>query len=495
MSDPRVYRFDTLDRTGIFLGLGLAQLAILAVGAVAGTLALSAGVPLGVAATPIVGAGAVAFGRVGGDRLVEWIPVAAAWLLHRRRRSWFAPLHPLTATERGQRRQPALPPWLHGIELLEAPDSWATHRNAGIVHDTTTHTMAALIRVHTHGFALATRDDQIAMLAGWGDVLAAFAAEHEAVARLSWSDTATPTGVADHHAWLATTQRPPSAAGDAYAELLATAAAHTISHDILLTVIVSRDRVGRGSEPADRRLAATLHAAVDTLTRAVTAAGWSATPPLPPGELAAVLRARLDPAHRAIATGATRGGLSQRLGAAVANAGPQAVATTWDTLQVDGSWHRTYWIAEWPRLHQHPDWMTPLLAAPITTATRTVTVIFEPVAPAESRRRVRRDAIRLETDAATREERGRRVDGGHRRLQSAVAEREAELVAGYAEVAYAGIVTVTAADRDHLDGACAETEHLAREHGLELRALHGRHDTGFATALPLGLGVARTWAT
>jgi hypothetical protein len=137
--------------------------------------------------------------------------------------------------------------------------------------------------------------------------------------------------------------------------------------------------------------------------------------------------------------------------------------------------------------------MEPVLAF-AGSGSRSVTVIFEPVAPSASRRRIDRESIKLETDAAAREQKGRRVDGGHRRLQQAVAEREAELVAGYAEVAYAGIITVTADEQAQLDVACDETEQVAREHGLDIRPLDGRHDVAFA-GLPLGIGLARQWFT
>ena len=232
--------------------------------------------------------------------------------------------------------------------------------------------------------------------------------------------------------------------------------------------------------------------AVDTLLRGLRTAGLLADDPLTAGELAAVLRSRIDPARM---RKATTGPLAERLGLVQpANAGPLATEVEWARLRTDGALHRTYWIAEWPRLTQHPDWMEPVLAFS-GCASRALTVVFEPIPPSASRRRVDRDSIKLDTDATTRAERGRRVDAGHRRLQTAVVEREAELVAGYAEVAYAGLVTVTAHDEATLRGACDECEQVAREHGLELRPLDGRHDVAFAAALPLGLGLSRSWVT
>ena len=78
------------------------------------------------------------------------------------------------------------------------------------------------------------------------------------------------------------------------------------------------------------------------------------------------------------------------------------------------------------------DWMEPLLAFS-GTARRAMTVIYEPVAPSASRRRIDSESIKLESDAMAKEDKGRRVSAQHRRHQVAVAEREQELVAGFVE--------------------------------------------------------------
>jgi hypothetical protein len=489
--DQRMYRFDLLDRTGVFLGFGLVQLALLGAGGLTSTTAVTAGLPLPVAAAPVVLAAGLALGRVGGERLVDLVPVVARWIAGRRRRRWLAPLHLLDpAAEPDQ--QPSLPPVLAGIHLLEAPGDWGRLAGAGVVHDTSTGAMSAVVRVRGQDFALAPRDEQVRLLAGWGDVLAAFATERGAVARLSWTDFTTPTGMRDHLAWLASQPATPSDAFDSYRELLDGTGALSAGHDVLVTVTVTRERLSgaRNRADVDERLLTVLGKAVDTLVRGLRTASLLADDPLTAGELAAVLRGRMDPSRM---RKASTGSLAERLGLVQpANAGPMAVDVEWSRLRTDGAWHRTYWIAEWPRLTQHPDWMEPVLAF-VGTGSRTLTVLFEPVAPSASRRRVDRDSIKLDTDATSRAEHGRRVDAGHRRLQAAVAEREAELVAGYAEVAYAGVVTVTAGGDATLRAACDECEQVAREHGLELRPLDGRQDVAFAAALPLGLGLSRTW--
>ncbi|HEX9993991.1 MAG TPA: SCO6880 family protein [Acidimicrobiales bacterium] len=168
----------------------------------------------------------------------------------------------------------------------------------------------------------------------------------------------------------------------------------------------------------------------------------------------------------------------------------------WRRIRIDDAWHTTYWVASWPRSGRHPAWLEPILSwdgcvDEATAVRRELTVVLEPVAPSVSRRRVDREAIKLESDAAVREEKGRRVDAHHRRAQQAVAEREQELVAGHAELAYAGLLRVTASSVDALERGCDAVEQLAREHGVDLRPLYGRQDLAYTASLPLGLGLGR----
>lgn len=486
--DQRMYRFDLLDRTGVFLGFGVAQLAVLAVGGLASTLAITAAAPLPIAAVPLMLAATVAMTRVGGARLIDWLPILFHWIADRRNRRWFAPLHLLAPNDESH-SGPTLPTFLAGLDLVEAPDDWGRLAGAGVVHDSTLGAMSAVVRVRSQGFALAPRDEQVRLLAGWGDVLSGFATERGTVAWLTWSDFASPTGMRDHETWLATLPGQPTAAAASYQALLDGTGALATGHDVLVTITVVADRLTRGPARVDARarLMSALGKAVDSLLRGLRTASLLADDPLTAGEIATVLRTRLDPSamHRA-----SSGSLAARLGLTDPNhAGPLAVESRWGDLRTDGACHRTYHVSEWPRLTQHPDWMEPILG--FGSGCRSITVIFEPVAPSASRRRIDRDSIKLDTDAVARAEKGRRVDASHRRLQAAVVEREAELLAGYAENAYAGLVTVTADSDERLQAACDEIEQVAREHGLELRALDGRQGLAFAAALPLGLGLSR----
>jgi hypothetical protein len=142
-------------------------------------------------------------------------------------------------------------------------------------------------------------------------------------------------------------------------------------------------------------------------------------------------------------------------------------------------------VAAWPRLAQAPGWLEPFLAG--TGVVRTTTVVFRPVPAHQSRRRIERDLVKLDSDAATKEDKGRRVDARHRRATQAVLERETELVSGYAEMTYAALVGVCASSLEELDEHALVVEQAAREAGMELRCLDARQDLAWAAALPLGL--------
>jgi hypothetical protein len=167
---------------------------------------------------------------------------------------------------------------------------------------------------------------------------------------------------------------------------------------------------------------------------------------------------------------------------------PLASEVSWAHLRIDTSAHRSFWVAEWPRLDVGPNWIEPVLLHP--GAIRTVSVIYEPVPPGRSRRQVDREATKLASDEEQRTRSGFRIGARHRRQEGALAEREAELVAGYAELCFAGFVTVSAADVAELDRACADSTQAAAQAGLDLRRLDGRHDQGLLCALPVGRGLA-----
>lgn len=499
MSDTaRTYRFAPLDRTGLLLGLGGVQCALVAAGIFVSGLLLDVGTPPLAASLPVVVLSAAAFARWRGRGLHDWAPVVARFggLRLSRRHRWSAPIPLLTGTPGDDRRDPPLPPFLRGLTIIDAgPVPWAPtsgHFGVGVVRDRACGTVSASLPVQGREFSLLERGDQERALHLWGDVLAGFCTERTRIARIHVTEWAAPAGLGEHERFLAqhVGEHANTDAIESYRELLADAGPMSVGHEALITVTVDQRRVtnGRAKATANDGVVDALLDELRLLTLRLDAANLTTGAPLSPPQLAEALRLRMDPTCRSrfearAATLAQLAGLVSRY-----TAGPLAARVAWDHVQTDGSLHRAYWIAEWPRLEVGPNWLEPLLLH--GAGVRTFSLIYEPVPPSRAHRRVDRDTTRLAADEEQRARAGFRIGARHRRAQTAVLEREAELVAGYAELAFAGIVTVTAPDADSLAVACASYEQAAAQAGLELRALDGQHDLGLVAALPLGRSLA-----
>ena len=489
----RAYRLEPLDSSGIFLGLGVVQCALLGAGVALGVAAMTAAAPLPIAAAPIVAAAAASFSRVRGHATWEWLPLLAgwAWTRFRRGRRWNAPLPLCSSVE-----FPApMPPCLDGLDIVGI--DWRAGVSLGAVRDRRRRTLTAVVPVAGPQFVVEPRAEQERLLSGWGDLLGQYAVERGIVSHLSWSDLARPSGMGEHISWLGLDERgtPNQAAAASYRELLEVGTASAINHEAVVTITVARERLSRhraAKGGADEQLRRALVTSVDALLRGLRSADLAATDPLDPTRLQRLIRARIDP------IGARprprKGRLVDRLAPVRSStAGPLALEADWRHVRVDGSFHRTWWVGTWPRLAVPPAWLEPFLSG--GGVTRSMTVYFQPVSTYQSRRRIERDLVKLESDAVTKEEKGRRVDARHRRATQALLDREEELVAGYPEMGYAGLVSVSAGTLNELDEHSEIIEQLARENGMDLRVLDARQDLGWAAALPLGLAPATLFAS
>lgn len=491
----RAYRLEPLDSSGIFLGLGLVQCALLGGGIALGVAILTASAPLPIAATPIIAGAAVTFTRIRGHATWEWVPLLSGWFSARmrRRRRWSAPL-PLWSSSV---ENPApMPPCLDGLDIVGI--DWRTGASLGAVRDRYRRTLTAVVPVSGPQFIVEPRDQQERLLAGWGDLLGQYAVERGVVSHLSWSDLAQPSGMGDHIAWLGSAERrgtPDVTAAASYRELLEVGSASAINHEAAVTITVARERLSRHRASrggTDDQLRRALVTSIETLLRGLRSAELAAADPLDPAGLQRLIRSRIDPLGARPRP--TKGRLVERLALVRSStAGPLALEVGWRHLRVDGAFHRTWWVGTWPRLAVPPAWLEPFLSG--GGITRSMTVYFQPVSTYQSRRRIERDLVKLESDAVTKEEKGRRIDARHRRATQALLDREEELVAGYPEMGYAGLVTVSARTLDDLDEHSEIIEQLARENGMDLRVLDARQDLGWAAALPLGLAPATLLAS
>jgi len=485
----RRYRLDPQDRTGWMFGLGGPQIITMGAALVISILLLQGGMALGVAVAPMGLAVVMALVRIGGRSLLEWVPSVWRWAGSggRKGKVWLAPLSQASEAV----TTPAFPPPLAGQVFIVVGED--TGHPAAVVHDEKADTYAATIRVSGRQFRLIERGEQESLLAMWGDALAPFCQERGPVVEIRWSEWAAPSGMEEQHAYLAEhmIDEPTDPAVISYRQLLRTTAPVATRHEVLVTVVVAAGRVKAKANGTRERGAV----AIDTLVNEMAMlrlrlerAGLAASAPLSPGELARALRVRLDPT--VIPTLDRRGrSLGDRAGLVEpADGGPLAVRTTWGCWQVDGSFHRSFYFREWPRSEVGASWMSDLLL--YGKSVRTVAVSYQPVPPRVSRQAITRQAAKLESDAEHRRKTGFRVGADHKRAALSVEEREEELVAGFAEFSYAGLVSVAAPSAEALELACADVVQTAAGCGIELRPLDGRQAEGVGACLPLARGVA-----
>ncbi len=165
---------------------------------------------------------------------------------------------------------------------------------------------------------------------------------------------------------------------------------------------------------------------------------------------------------------------------------PMATEAHWDAVHTDGTWHATYWIAEWPRVEVTPDFLGPLLFSPVR---RTITLTLEPVSPSRAARQVAQARTADIADGELRRRNGFLVTARHTREKESVEERDAELAEGHAQFRFSGYVTVTADGREALRRDCAAVEQAAGQSRIELRLLYGEQDVAFTCSVPLGRGL------
>ena len=476
------YRFDPLDRS-VLLGLGWIQVGVIAVAAVIWFVAVLARWPI-IPVSVVFGLlAACAVAPVGGQPVCTWVPVIVGWVARpARARRWFRPLHLLSGAESAG--QPVLPPWLAGLSLIELPQGW------GAIRDRSEKSLTAVVPIAGDGFLTRPAHEQEALLGSWGAVFTAFSGRSGVkVTRVCWSDvahTAAPEGTL---AWLDGRAETGTGAADYRAWV---GGQRVARHDQLVSfTIVAEQRTKAQADAA----AEGLTAAVESLTDALGEARLRTDGPLSVGEIAFLLRSGLDPVS--VSAGPRRHGrLSERLGSIpLAEAGPMTTKVAANHVEVDGSFHRVFWVAGWPERAQHAGWLEPLLATDdhqTGGAHRALTVIIEPVPDEKAFRQVAHADIRLGSDAMARQEGGRRVGARDKHKHHAVLEREQDLVSGAAGVAYAGLVTLSAPTLEELDRAGRGYERHCFTRRVTLRQLWGRQDLGLAAGLPLGLGLSRS---
>jgi hypothetical protein len=518
------YRFPPLERRGVIAGWRGGQIATVAVGLVAAMVALRTqpsvgGIALAIAG--VIGAVALAFWPVCGRTGEQWLPLVLRW-------AW--------ATGTGTRRQHAPGPGRgHRVVVEEADDGGPatrvtgpgprrtggrrtvfdglsvcgapfgadrTRHLAGVVVDGPARTATAVLAVRGHSFALLAPADQDARIAGWARVLSTLAREGSEVHRVQWIESCLPDdGSAvrrhgDAHAVLG----PGSPAGRSYRALVDEASPVTRRHQVLLALSVHTSRSARSIRASGGGMAGTgvvLTREVESLRRALEGADITVDGILGPAALARVITEAAAPVTGAGSEPAGAAALRPPVGAGGAASDdtaslprwpwPMAVEPEWDAVHTDGTWHATYWIAEWPRVEVTPDFLGPLLFSPLR---RSMALTMEPVSPSRAARQVAQARTADLADGELRRRGGFLVTARHHRERESVETRDEELADGHAQYRFSGYVTATADTRTELSDACAALEQAAGQAQIELRRLYGEQDVAFTCSLPLGRGLS-----
>jgi hypothetical protein len=477
----RLYHLAARDGSGVFLGLDLVQCLLIGGGFV-GTVALRLGeLPVALAAVPLLVAFAVSKVSVAGRPLCRWFPLVGSAVMGWVSGSWrwrgSLPLLPNRSED-----EVDMPPVLRGIDVVELGDG---ADRIAVARDRRNARLTAVLPVGGADFAGAAPDQQDALLAGWGQVLAAHAGRDAGVVQIGWSHQARPSSLDAHRRWAAELAGMPGgggAAGPEYDALVDEVEQQAATHETVVWVTVAGAEIAGRGRLLDR---AAMHvpAAVGGLARGLSDAGLTVGSPLPVQALWRLLRLRCDPAPAARAGSALS--LAQRTGVlGPVNGRPLAFETGWSSVRIDGAIHRAYWVESWPRRPVPAGWLQVFLAGCESTV---MTVVHRPVDPARSNRRIDSQLVKLGAHRARKEQKSRRVTEADRRAEQAVFDLEGELASGYAETAYLGLVTVTATGPDDLEDQCDRVERAARSAQLGLRVLHGRQDVAWAASLPLGL--------
>ena len=523
------YRFGPLERRGLIAGWRGGQIAIVAGGVMVAIVVLRqrATFPaITIALVAVALCVAAAWWPIAGRTAEQWLPTVVRWTAvgTRGRRRWHAGVD-----KKGHCLGPDRAPCLvagHVRDLLTAGDHVAGDRwmpgegdarresakrpasslapgrrgvfaglhvlgfdlregqeTAAVVYDARSRTYTAVLELLGHSFALLSGEEKERRVASWASVLSSLARERSVVHRVQWLAATMPddgAGVLDHLATRAVISED-AAARRSYAALLRDTGGETCRHDVHLAVQLratgAAARAMRSMGGGERAACVLLAREVALLRQQLASADVPVERVLDERALAALVRRLVD------AEAPRRSGCPP---CGVAWPWPLVTETEWGALRADGTWHATYWIAEWPRVDVGPEFLSPLLLGSVR---RTVAVVMEPLSPARAVRQAERARTADVADAELRRRGGFLATARRAREAEVALRREEELADGHASFRFSGYVSVSAPSREQLAAACDSTEHAAAQCRLELRRLYGDQEEAFTCTLPLGRGL------
>lgn len=476
---PAVVKFPHRSRRGILLGLTAPQLVV---ASLAGLLLLAVILARGVIGAleliPVWAAIAllVVF-RHRGRSLADWAPIVTRYVVRRFRRQLVWLTRPSSRPVREGLLH--LPGTAASLRVVTAPD-----RRYGAVHDPHAGTLTAVVKVSSRAYALLDPGTQNANVAGWGRALAALARTGQ-VARVQVIERTVPdSGDALRRYWEEHGHPDALVAGAIYSELIQSAGPAAAPHEAYVAVSLDTKAARRLIAQAGGGLTgafSVLAQLTSTFDQAARTAGLTPTGWLTAREIAAVVRTAYDPKALSALDRWSAGGRPE---AEPAAAGPVVVVEQADHIATDSAFHSTFWIENWPRTETSAGLLHQLLFT--AGVRRTLSLSYEPKGLDAALRDVQRRKASVIADAAERSRRGQ-VDSEADSIEyQDIKSRERQLIAGHADVALTGLLTVSADTEDDLRAACAVVETAAVGAQLDLRPLTWQQAEAFtAAAMPL----------
>ena len=454
------YRFGAGSTAGVWLGLGLSRLFVLAVGLLA-TVALlmaRAGLPLGLC--PLLATAAATLVPVAGRPLLGWATPATAhgWSVGAGANRWTAPMPHVPMTGKSglnRARLLRLPPECGQWRLTDAASGGDPL--VGVLRER--RSAAAVLLFAVAGpdrFGLLDPDGQDRLVAGWGRALAGFAQRDRGAGRLQLLERVAHSESErdDVPSWVRSRG---DAADSALGLLHDVVAESTLRRDSLIAVRVAELRDPEEAFVRAREIAGQLLAA-ELVARPLSAAG-----------IADVLR-RMVSADDA-SDPADVGPVSRRVG--------------WEDVRTDDRWHHSFAVTGWPGSPVPAGWLSSLLVASPPAGSWTTSLHLAAVAPQEATRMARAARARAELDRADRARLGLPASAAADKAVAESAGMDAELVAGHATHRLAAVLTCSASTPEELRDSARALRDAAAGAGLAVRPLHGQQHLALAATLPL----------
>ncbi|MEU6015071.1 SCO6880 family protein [Streptomyces sp. NPDC047515] len=476
---PATVKFPHRSRRGVLLGLSAPQLIVVAVcGLLLLGVLLTSGVTGALKLVPLWAVVlAAVFIRHRGRALADWAPIAVGYALRRFRGQlvWLA--HPSTRPQREGLLH--LPGTAASLRVVASRDG-----RLGAVHDPHHGTLTAVVKVSSRAFALLDPATQTGNVSGWGRTLAALSRSGH-IARVQVLERTVPdSGDALNRYWHEHGNAQAPLAGPIYSDLLAAAGPAAAPHEAYVALALDLKAARRLINQAGGGLTgafAVLSQLASTFDQSARTSGLAPSGWLPASEIAAVIRTAYDPKASAALDRWSDSGRPQADSAA---AGPVVLVEKADRIQTDSAHHATFWIENWPRIETSPGFLHQLLFT--TGVRRTLSLSYEPKGLDAALKDVQRKKATVIADATERARKGQ-VDSEEDSVEYAdIKQRERQLIAGHADVALTGLLTVSADTDEELNAACAAIETAAVAALVDLRLLTWQQAEAFTNAaLPL----------